>query len=138
MKEIPLGSNKDNGGFIDSSNKFCGLYKVPWCASSQSLANFKGEVISPKIRSARAKDFATGKTHSLNDLIMGLYAPKYGDYRVKTRRGGNHVDVFIEWNDSTKSGFIIGGNVSDRVTIRKVTLQSMIADGTTHITEVEY
>ena len=83
-----------------------------------------------------AKDFAKGKTHTLNQINFGIYVPKCGDYRVKSRRGGHHVDVFLSWNQDTKEGYVIGGNVSDKVSIRKVTLKSMIADGTTHITDV--
>jgi hypothetical protein len=88
--------------------------------------------------SARAISFAVkGYSWKLSDIIYGRYVPKAGDYRVKTRRGGNHVDVFLSWDNEEKIGFVIGGNVDDRVKIRKVTLRSMIADGTTHITEVK-
>lgn len=103
----------------------------------QSEMQRLGKVYSPKIFSARAKDFARGKTHSLNEINFDRYTPHCGDYRVKSRRGGNHVDVFLSWDKDAKEGYVIGGNVGDKVSIRKVTLRSMIADGTTHITQVK-
>ena len=84
-----------------------------------------------------AKSFAKGKTHSISEIMFDKYVPKAGDYRVKTRRGGNHVDVVISWNKETKKGLLLGGNVGDKVSIREFTVKSMIADGTTHITEVK-
>ena len=133
-QESPKASNK--GVWVDKFNRYCKVYAAPWCASVQSNMADMGKVIYPRIKSARAKDFAQGKTHSLNQINFGIYVPKCGDYRVKSRRGGHHVDVFLSWDKDKKEGYVIGGNVSDKVTMRKVTLQSMIADGTTHITDV--
>ena len=84
-----------------------------------------------------AKNFATSKSYGINDIMFDNYVPRVGDYRVKTRRGGHHVDLFIAWNKADTSGYVIGGNVGDKVCIRKVTIKSMIADGTTHITSVK-
>lgn len=134
-QESPKGSNR--GFEVDKFNRFCKLLEVPWCATSQSTWADLGKVIFPRIKSGRARDFARGKTWTINDIIYHRYTPKIGDYRVKTRRGGHHVDVFLTWDAQQKSGYVIGGNVSDKVSIRKVTLSSMIADGTTHITEVQ-
>jgi hypothetical protein len=135
VKETPKASNK--GKYIDNWNKAFGLSKVPWCATFQSDLNKDGLVIYPKIHSAMAKSFAKGKTHSISEIMFDKYVPKAGDYRVKTRRGGNHVDVVISWNKETKKGLLLGGNVGDKVSIREFTVKSMIADGTTHITEVK-
>jgi hypothetical protein len=135
VKEQPKASNK--GKYIDDWNMLFGLKKVPWCATSMSSWNKDGLVVYPKINSAMAKSFAKGKTHSINDVYYERYIPKAGDYRVKTRRGGNHVDVIISWNKETKKGLLLGGNVGDKVSIREFTVKSMIADGTTHITEVK-
>ena len=97
----------------------------------------KGQVLSPIVWSAQAIKFAVkGYSHPLSDVIYDRYVPKPGDYRVKSRRGGNHVDIFISWDKLKKEGIVIGGNVGDKVSMRKVTLQSMIMDGTTHITDV--
>lgn len=84
-----------------------------------------------------AKSFATKNSYGINDIMFNNYIPKAGDYRVKTRRGGNHVDVVIAYNPKTKSGFLLGGNVGDKITIREFTVKSLIADGTTHITSVK-
>lgn len=132
-QETPKGSNK--GACIDKWNKRFGLNAVPWCASSQSEWAELGQVIEPRINSARAKDFNV-KGHTLNQILYDVYTPKCGDYRVKSRSGGNHVDVFLSWDKETKEGYVIGGNVGDEVSIRKVTLRSMIADGTKGITAV--
>jgi hypothetical protein len=122
---------------VDIWNRNLKLYAVPWCASSLSSWIEFDETIAPKVKSARAKDFAVkAYSHSLMDIELGLYTPKAGDIRVKTRRGGNHVDVFVEWDKQSKTGVLIGGNVSDKVKLRNVTLKSMIADGTTDIIEV--
>lgn len=133
--EVPKGSNK--GPWVDVFNQFLDLDAVPWCGTSAGWFSFKGLVKYPRIKSARAKDYAQfGNTHSLREIEFGNYVPKCGDYRVKTRRGGHHVDVFLLWNQQQKTGWVIGGNVGDKVSIRKISLKSMIADGTTHITEV--
>ena len=84
-----------------------------------------------------AKSFAKGKTHTISEVIFDKYVPKTGDYRVKTRRGGNHVDVVISWNKKTKRGLLLGGNVGDKISIREFTEKSMVADGTKCITEVK-
>ena len=135
MKEQPKASNK--GKYIDNWNKAFGLSKVPWCASSQSVWNKEGLVIYPIIHSAAAKAFAKGKKHTINDVYYERYIPKAGDYRVKSRRGGNHVDVVISWNQDSAKGLLLGGNVGDKVSLREFTVKSMIADGTICITEVK-
>jgi hypothetical protein len=94
--------------------------------------------IEPRVHSARARAFSEhGHSHALNDIIFNRYIPKAGDYRVKTRRGGNHVDMIISWDTIKNSGILIGGNVNDRITIRECSIQSFIADGTTHIIDVK-
>lgn len=109
---------------------------VPWCASSMSAWSSAGHVVSPVVNSAAARSFRKGTVHSLSEINRKLYTPKPGDYRVKSRRGGNHVDLIIAWDTVNNSGLLLGGNVSDKVTLRKVTLKSMVGDGTTGITEV--
>ena len=63
------------------------------------------------------------------------YTPKPGDIRMKLRKGGGHVDFVYEWKDN--KGILIGGNVSDQVKGRPVTLQSLIADRTTYFVDIE-
>jgi hypothetical protein len=97
-----------------------------------------GHVVFPIIKSQKAKSFAYAtRSHTLNQVQFGYYVPKCGDYRVKSRTGGNHVDVFVSWDTSQQAGWVIGGNVNDKVSVRMVTLQSMVADGTTALVEVD-
>ena len=136
MKEQPARSNR--GEYIDFLQDTFGFKNAPWCAMGASDWARLGMVIEPYVWSARAISFAVkGHTWKLSDIIYNRYTIKPGDYRVKTRRGGNHVDIFVSWDNDKKEGIVIGGNVGDAVTYRKVTLQTMIADGTTHITEVK-
>jgi hypothetical protein len=124
IQEHPTGSNK--GDSVDKWNENYGLYEVPWCATFIGSKLQQAKI--QKQTSARSGDYAkNNKAYKLSDLIYGRYKIKSGDIRVKKRPGGGHVDFVI--NDS----LLIGGNVSDMVKIRKYTLQSMIADKTTHI-----
>lgn len=135
-KETPPRTNRDRGKYIDSLQDLFHFFNAPWCAMSVSDWLKKGGA-TPIVWSARAKDFAIkGHIWKLSDIIYHRYTPKPGDLRVKSRRGGNHVDMFISWDADKQEGLIIGGNVSDKVSIRKITLQTMIADGTTHITDI--
>ena len=135
--ESPKGSNK--GHPIDEwRDQFDIENPVPWCAIFSSVKSKEGKVRAPIVWSCQARSFAVkGHCWKLTDVIFGRYVPKPGDYRVKTRRGGNHVDVFISWDKEKQEGYVIGGNVGDRVMVRKMTLKRMIADGTTHITQVD-
>lgn len=132
--EKPKASNK--GMYINDWNSSFKMKAIPWCASSMSAWSAEGHVIKPIVKSAAARSFRKGTVHSLSEINRNLYVPKPGDYRVKSRRGGNHVDLIIAWNAKNNSGLLLGGNVSDKVSLRKVTLKSMVGDGTTGITEV--
>lgn len=135
MTELPKGSNR--GPTIDKWNAEFGLKAVPWCAISQSIMNRDGRA-SPRIWSADAKRFILKDfSYKLSDVIYGRYYPKPGDYRVKGTPGKAHVDAWVSWDTARKEGILIGGNVSDQVKMRAVTLQSMIFDGTTHITAIK-
>lgn len=135
IKEEPKGSNKG-----DSITKWLRITKInypaAWCGS------FVGNKLlesgsKPLILSARAAAYrAKNRCYKLSDVIYNNYEIKPGDLRVKSRVGGNHVDIFISWNQTKKSGYVIGGNVDDKVQIRKVTIQSMINDRTTDIVSI--
>jgi|GEM_PF-3061348 len=133
--EQPKGSNR--GDSIDIWRKYFGfLYPVPWCGIFGGIKSKEGKAY-PIIMSARARDYAViGRTYALSDVIYGNYIPKPGDWRVKRRPGGAHVDTFVSWDTLAQEGIIIGGNVNDAVKMREITLRGMIADGTTHITDV--
>jgi hypothetical protein len=134
--EKPLGSNR--GDSIDIWRKYFGFkIPVPWCAIFTGIKLEQGSAY-PIILSARARDYAIkGYSYTLSDVIYGNYTPKAGDLRVKLRPGGAHVDTFISWDAVNQRGFVIGGNVGDKVQIREVTIRSMIADRTTHIVEIK-
>ena len=135
LKEIPKGSN-DNDSIRKWRATFGIKQPVAWCGIFAGYKSEEGKA-SPFFKSAWAQAYAiTGYTYHLSDIIYGNYTPKPGDWRVKKRTGGGHVETFISWDTANKSGYVIGGNVNDAVTIRKVTLQSMIADGTTYIVDV--
>ncbi len=137
LRERPLGSNR--GPQINDWRRELGYRRpVPWCAIFCSVKSKEGKVRRPEVWSGRARDFVVGgRSWKLSDVIYRRYTPQPGDYRVKTRRGGNHVDVFVSWDDEQRRGWVIGGNVSHRVKLREITLRRMMVDGTTHITEVD-
>lgn len=133
--EQPKGSNR--GDSIDNWRAYFGFtIPVPWCGIFTGLKSAHGKA-SPRMMSALARDYAViGYSYSLSDIIYGNYTPKPGDWRVKLRQGGGHVDTFVSWDTANQRGIIIGGNVNDAVQMREVTLRGMIADRTTHITDV--
>ncbi|MCO5250701.1 MAG: septal ring lytic transglycosylase RlpA family protein [Candidatus Kapabacteria bacterium] len=133
--EQPKGSNR--GDSIDVWRKMFGFdTPVPWCGIFGGLKSKEGKAY-PIVFSARAKDYALiGFSYTISDVIYGNYIPKAGDWRVKGRAGGHHVDTFVSWDTANQKGVIIGGNVNDAVQMREITLRSMIADGTTHIVDV--
>ncbi len=132
-KEQPLTSNR--GEFIDDWNEVFNLSAVPWCASEKSYFNLKG-FVEPEVKSARARDFAVeGRIWTAKQIMLDKYTPKPGDYLVKSRRGGHHVDTFAEWDTLKKRGILVGGNVNDRIMLRNVTLKEIVLWGAT-VTEV--
>lgn len=136
ITEEPLGSNK--GDSIEIWLKLSGVnFPAPWCGSFVGAKLLYGGA-HPYLLSARARNYIIkGFAYTLSDVIYGNYKIKSGDLRVKSRKGGGHVDIFLAWNKDKEEGFVIGGNVSDKVSIRKVTLRSMIADRTTHIINIK-
>lgn len=134
--EVPKGSNRG-----DSISQWLGLtnifYDAPWCGSFVGAKSRYGKA-KPNFVSASARAYAVkGYAYQLSDIIYGNYIPKPGDWRVKMRKGGGHVDIFLAWDNEKQEGFVIGGNVDDGVRIRKVTLKSMLADKSTHIVDVK-
>jgi hypothetical protein len=135
IQEVPKGSNR--GDSIDVWNTFYFNGSGPWCATIIGEKAKQGRVVSPKIYSASSlKYIRVGYSWKLSDVIAGRYTPKPGDYRIKRRKGGGHIDMIVSWDTVKQEGIVIGGNVDDAVKLRKVSIKSMIADRTTHITEV--
>lgn len=134
VTEIPSGSNR--GEFIDKWESEFHMKGVAWCAIFQSVMNRDGEAL-PRIWSADAKRFiCRDYSYKISDVIYGRYLPKPGDYRVKGTPGKAHIDAVVSWDTAAQTGVLIGGNVSNSVKLRAVTLKSLIFDGTTHITAV--
>lgn len=136
ITEVPKGSNK--GDSITRWLRIAGInYPAPWCGVFTGIKSVQG-YSDPAFISGLARAYAiSGYSYQLSDVIFGNYIPKSGDWRIKTRKGGGHVDIFISWDEKLKEGYVIGGNVDDKVSIRKVTLQSMLADRTTHVVDIK-
>lgn len=120
IKEQPLGSNKGDSVSKWSYNVF-GKDGVPWCAIYISEI-FRITDYYPKIRSARAIAFVTDKSYSIKQVMLGLVIPQRNWLAIKSRPGGNHIDLIDSFNVETKTIFLIGGNVGDKVSYRKVKL----------------
>jgi hypothetical protein len=135
--ERPWASNR--GEPIDTWRRSFNIVEpVPWCGIYASVASRRGHVTEPYVHSSIAREFVVrGHSRRLSDVIYGRFVPRPGDYRVKTRRGGNHVDIIVSWDDDAQEGLLIGGNVGHAVSLRRFSLRSMMADGTTHITRVK-
>lgn len=136
VKETPKGSNR--GDSIDKWTRQYGFtYPVAWCGIVIGI-KLRDNFATPKIMSASARAYAVKKySYQLSDVIYNNYTPKVGDLRVKLRKGGGHVDMVMQWDTANKKGLVIGGNVNDKISVRPVTIQSMIADRTTHIVDIQ-
>lgn len=131
--ENPKGSNR--GKFVDEVSK--PLQGIPWCAALQKYnakAAYGADWLSGYYKrsggrfDARAISFKNNTSVGIKHVIYGLYHIQPGDYRIKSRKGGNHIDVFE--SDST----LIGGNVNDKVARRTYNIATLLRDGTTFVT----
>lgn len=135
IKEVPKGSNRGDS-ITKWTREYDILFPVPWCAIVIGIKLEQGKA-TPLIKSASAKAYAKkGYSYQLSDVIYNNYTPKAGDLRVKVRPGGWHVDMIVSWDSDKKEGYVIGGNVGDKVSIRKITIQSLIADGSKFIVDI--
>ncbi len=135
IKEIPKGSNRGDS-ITKWTREYDILYPVPWCGIIIGIKLEQGKA-TPHIKSASARAYKIKDySYQLSDVIYNNYTPQAGDLRGKVRTGGWHVDMFVSWDSIKQEGYVIGGNVGDQVSIRKITLQSMIADGTKFITHI--
>lgn len=120
IKEKPLGSNRGDS-ITDWSNKVFGRDGVYWCAiyTSKVLDNTN---YYPNIRSARAIAFVTKESYTIKQVLTGRIEPKQNWLAIKSRPGGNHIDFVMSYNAKTKEIVVVGGNVGDKVSMRKVKL----------------
>lgn len=136
VREQPKGSNKG-----DSVSKWSKeIFKrdaVYWCAIYQSELVLICKTY-PNIKSAQAIKFIV-KGYSINakDVYTGKVEMPIPCFAVKGRKGGNHVDLCIAYDKQTREMTVIGGNVNDAVTLRKVKLLITDRFGYTHFTKVQ-
>lgn len=90
--------------------------EVPWCAA------FVGAVLeNVGYRSTRS-----GLAKSYANYGESLGAPVLGCIVVFTRKGGGHVG-FVVGKDKDGNLFVLGGNQSDEVNIKKFTTKNVVA-----------
>ena len=136
VRERPKGSNK--GDSVSAwSKKIFGRDGVYWCAVYGSIL-CKETNSYPSIKSAQAIKFIV-KNYSISakDIITGRKEMPIPAYAVKGRKGGNHVDLIIDYDKATRTMTLIGGNVNDAVTYRKIKLNISDRFGYTHFTKVQ-
>lgn len=89
---------------------------VPWCAA------FVGAVLEdsgyPSTRSGLAKSYMNYGTDQR--------IPTVGSIVVFSRKGGGHVG-FVVGKDNLGNLFVLGGNQSDSVSVKKFTVQNVVA-----------
>ena len=120
ISEQPLGSNAGDSVSV-WNKKIIGIDRVPWCGTYGSYLTQITDA-TPKFKTGRAIGFLTDKSYTLKQVMRGNIIPKRGWAVVKSRVGGNHIDFVIDYDKTTHILTVIGGNVGDRVSIRKVKL----------------
>lgn len=78
---------------MDEANRYCGVpLGSSYCASAAELANHKGRVIKPILRTAWARGhFVKGYSYTMMDVMAGRYHPQPGDDLVFGRKSGGHL-----------------------------------------------
>lgn len=134
--ESPIGSNSDNGGYIDKVNKLFGLYKQPWCAMTGSDVLKEGNVIYPNIWSAMALSFKKAIVkYTLKDIVDGVYIPKPGDAIVYDYGAGRgHIDFVVSYHDG--NWVLVGGNRGNMVAYWKGTTNKLMLNKAVYIIDV--
>lgn len=120
ISEEPIGSNR--GDSISVWNKsIIGIDGVAWCGNYASHLTQVTDA-TPKFKTGRAIGFQTANSYTIKQVMRGQVEPKRGWAVVKSRVGGNHVDIVLEFDKATKTLTVFGGNVGDKVSVRKVKL----------------
>lgn len=97
-----------SGGFSED--------EVPWCASFVNWVMLQSGVQKTVSYPARAK--------SWGDFGVAIQFPRVGAIAVKTRIGGGHVGFVVAVRGN--SLYLLGGNQSDEVNIRRYSVQDFI------------
>ncbi len=136
VRERPKNSNK--GDSVSKwSKSIYGKDGVYWCAIYQSqLVKYCNSY--PTIKSAQAIKFIV-KGYSINvkDVFTNKLKMPIPCFAIKGRKGGNHVDLCIDYDKDKRIMTVVGGNVNDAVTLRKVKLEITDRFGYTHFTKVQ-
>ncbi len=90
--------------------------EVPWCASFVNWVMLQSGVQKTANYPARAK--------SWGDFGVAIQFPKVGAIAVKTRIGGGHVGFVVAVRGN--SLYLLGGNQSDEVNIRRYRVQDFV------------
>jgi hypothetical protein len=108
----------NRGYWPDIWNDYVPIYRTaPYCASSvswmigQLLDSFT--VTGPRtVRTASSRAFIGAGSWTINDILVGRYAPRPGDLLIFWRPGGGHVAVIIRYDAATQTFFTIEANTS--------------------------
>lgn len=127
ISERPIGSNKGDSISLWCKNVF-GSDGIPWCAvyTSQLLNNTD---YYPKIKTARAIGFAKNTSYTIKQVMTNQVVLEPNWFAIKSRVGGNHVDLILAFNQTTKEITLRGGNVWDKVSTRKIKLSLTAKNG---------
>lgn len=90
--------------------------EVPWCASFVNWVMLRSGETKTVSYPARAK--------SWGDYGIGIHSPRVGAIAVKTRIGGGHVGFVVAVRGN--SLYLLGGNQSDEVNIRRYRVQDFV------------
>ena len=117
IKEI--AGSKNNATVVDFWKKIhlnsISNDEVPWCAA------FVGAVLE----NVGYKSTRSGLAKSYLNFGEKLNGPALGSIVVFTRKGGGHVG-FVVGKDKDGNIFVLGGNQSDAVNIKKFTTQNVV------------
>lgn len=102
-----------------------GIDRIPWCAVEASIA--ARDAGFTQFWTARAWNFTQSRDCIVYDLkkVTGII-PQPGDFLVKGRPGGNHVDIVLAAFVDERGVIWVevrGGNVGDKVATRLVRLR---------------
>lgn len=135
IREKPKGSNR--GDTITKWSVKFFKFPIPWCGAGASELSKQANVNYPRIRSAQAIKFVVkGYSVPIKEVIRNNLDIPIGSYLVKSRKGGNHVDILVTYDRKNKIVTVVGCNVNDAVTKRKVKLSLTDRYGYTYYTAV--
>ena len=127
IKETPKGSNKGDS-ISEWSYRIFGKDGAPWCAIYCSELTNNTDYY-PKFKTARAIGFAINSSYTIKQVMTNQVVLLPNWFAIKSRVGGNHVDLILAFNQTTKEIIVRGGNVGDMISTRKVKLSLTAKNG---------